>query len=56
MQIVTHSRSSPAFMLSPVICSSCLPRSPSGQQDEREHSHAENDGGDPGNFDVGNPS
>ena len=33
------------------------PRSPSGQQDDGEHSrHAENDGGDPGNFDVGNPS
>jgi hypothetical protein len=44
------------FMLSPVICSSCLPRSPSGQQDDGGHSHAENDGGDPGNFDVGNPS
>jgi hypothetical protein len=44
-------------MLSPVICSSCLLRSPSGQQDDGEHSrHAENDGGDPGNFDVGNPS
>jgi hypothetical protein len=42
-------------MLSPVICSSCLPRSPSGQQDDVEHTrHAENDGGDPGNFDVGN--
>ena len=33
------------------------PRSPSGQQDDGEHSrHAENDGGDPGNFDVGDPS
>jgi len=32
-------------MLSPVICSSCLLRSPSGQQDEGEHSrHAESDG------------
>ena len=31
----------------PVICSSCLPRSPRGQQD------AENDSGDPSNFDVG---
>ena len=52
-----RSGASPAFMLSPVICSSCLPRSPSGQQDDGEHSrHAENDGGDPGNFDVGNPS
>jgi hypothetical protein len=29
------------------------PRSPSGEQDDGEHSHAENDGGDPGNFDVG---
>jgi hypothetical protein len=49
-------RRTPAFMLSPVICSSCLLRSPSGQQDDGEHSHGENDGGDPGNFDVGNPS
>jgi hypothetical protein len=39
-------------MLSPVICSSCLLRSPSGQQDDGEHSHGENDGGDPGNFGV----
>ena len=31
----------------PVICSSCLPRSPRGQQD------AKNDSGDPSNFDVG---
>ena len=28
--------------------------SQSGQQDDGEHSHAENDRGDPGNFDVGN--
>jgi hypothetical protein len=27
--------------------------SPSGQQDDGERSHAENDGADPGNFDVG---
>ena len=32
------------------------PRSPTGQQDDGKHSQAENDGGDPGNFDVGNPS
>jgi hypothetical protein len=44
------------FMVSPVIYSSSLPRSPSGQQDDGEHSHAEADGGDPGNFNVGNPS
>ena len=31
-------------------------RSPRGQQDDREHNHAENDRGDRGNFDVGNPS
>jgi hypothetical protein len=30
--------------------------SQSGQQDDGEHSHAENDRGDPGNFDVGNSS
>ena len=30
--------------------------SQSEQQDEGEHSHAENDGGDPGNFDVESPS
>jgi hypothetical protein len=32
------------------------PRSPRGQQDDREYNHDENDSGDRGNFDVGNPS
>jgi hypothetical protein len=32
------------------------PRSPRGQQDDGEHNHFENDSGDRGNFDVGNPS
>jgi hypothetical protein len=40
-------------MLSPVIRSPCLLRSQSGKQDDGEYSHAENDGGDPGNFDLG---
>jgi len=39
-------------MLSPVICSSCLLRSPNGKQEDDERSHAENDDGDPGSFDV----
>jgi hypothetical protein len=40
----------------PVIRSSgARARSPS-QQDDGEHSHAENDSGDSGNFDIGNPS
>jgi hypothetical protein len=39
-----------------MICSPCLPCSPSGQQDDGEHGNAENDGGDPGNFDVEGPS
>jgi hypothetical protein len=34
----------------------CLPRSPSGKQDDGEHSHAENDSGDPDHFDVESPS
>jgi hypothetical protein len=38
------------------ICSSCLPRSPNGKQENGERSRAEDDGGDPGNFDVENPS
>jgi hypothetical protein len=33
-----------------------LPRSPNGKQHEGEHSHAENDSCDPGNFDVESPS
>jgi hypothetical protein len=43
-------------MQSPVICSSCLLRSPNGKQEDDERSHAENDSGDPGNFDVEGPS
>jgi hypothetical protein len=39
-----------------VICSSCLPRSPSGKQGDGEHGKAENDGGDPDRFDVEGPS
>jgi hypothetical protein len=35
-------------MLSPVICSSCLLRSPSGKQDDGDQNDAENDSRDPG--------
>jgi hypothetical protein len=40
----------------PVICATCLLRSPNGIQEEDERSHAENESGDPGNFDVEDPS
>jgi hypothetical protein len=40
----------------PVICSSRLLRSPHGNQDDGENSHADNDGGEPGNLDVESPS